>query len=445
MRLVRRTMARQFYAFGRPRVLQYLDELDQLQWQSRDELMARQRQHLVRLLEYANEHVPYYRELFASIGFQPADFAADPSTFEQLPLLTKAIVREQHERLITTDPSVRPSLLKVKTGGTTGEPLWLMQTPSYHDYNTAHVYHKMTWSGWQVGEPQAWLWGHGVVDGGRSLPARIKDWLVNRIESNAFLMSDESLEAFARQLEKNPGAVVWSYVSTMYQFAQFLRRRGHRIRARAVYTAAEPLYDYQRQYIQETFGCPVFNNYSSVEMGSIACECDHHTGLHITTRNCYVEVLREGRPVPDGQEGEFVLTNLTNFGFPLIRYRLEDWGRTSPYSCSCGRGLPLLEVVEGRIVDHFKARDGRLVWGAFLIPLMPLLGPVEQFQIVQTALDRLEFRVIAAGPLAEDKFDQVRQAVKKVLGADVQAELVLVDSLPTTPVGKHRYTVCEVK
>jgi len=437
----RQWIAKQFYALGKPNVLKYVNELDQMQWLSRDELVARQHQHLHRLLEYANSYVPYYRDLFKQIGFHPGDFAADPATFSDIPLLTKDNVRQNFDRLITTEEARRQTSTKTKTGGTTGEPLWLIQEPTYREYNTAHVYHKMTWSGWQVGQPQAWLWGHAVAGAGakRSFSMQAKDWLANRTESNAFHLTEERLEKLARQLEKQPGVVIWSYVSAMYRFAQFLQQRGHRIRARALYTAAEPLYSHQREFIEEIFACRAFDNYSCVEVGSIACECEQHDGLHITTRNCHVEVLREGKPVPEGTDGEFVLTNLTNLSFPLIRYRVEDWGSQSPKKCDCGRGLPMLNIVEGRIIDHFKTRDGRLVWGAFIIPMMPLLGSVKQYQIVQETMDRLVFRVIRTGPINEEKFRDIQQAIKTVLGDNVSAEIEYVDSLPSTPTGKHRY------
>ncbi len=447
MTQVRQKIAQFVYAAGKSDIISALNELMRLEGPSRDEVLARQRQDLYDLLQYVNQHVPYYRDLFKQIGFSPADFAADPACFSKLPTLNKSIVQQNLDRLVTADATIRPKMIKVKTGGTTGEPMWLMYDPTYRAYNTAHVYQEMMWAGWQLGQTQAWLWGHPVVGAAARMPMikRGKDWLANRIESNAFHITEESLERLAGQLEKRPGAQLWSYVSTMYRFAQFLQQRGHRIRLRAVHTAAEPLYDDKRAFIEQVLGCKVFNSYSCVEIGSIAAECERHNGLHMRTRNCYLEVLRDGQPVTDGEEGEFVLTTLTNRGFPLIRYRVEDWGRTSRQTCPCGRGLPLLEIVEGRTIDHFKTHDGRLVWGAFVIPMVPLLGPIRQYQIVQETLDSLIFRVIPNGPIDEARFQDIQDAVHKVLGENVMARLELVDSLPTTPTGKHRYTVSQVK
>lgn len=447
MKSLRETLAWGAYTFGKRDVVRYLKELQQLEWGGAADQHALQQRQLLRLLEYANTWVPYYRDLFREIGFQPGDFAANPTTFEQIPLLTKELIQQHYEKFITTAPEERAQLIKIKTGGTTGEPLWLMQSPAYRAYNTAHVYQEMTWSGWRVGQPQTWLWGHPVVGPPSRVPGwpRLKDWVANRMESNAFHITEQSMAELTQHLERQPGGVLWSYVSTLYRFAQFLEQRGRSLRLRAAYTAAEPLYDAQRAYLESVLHCPIFNSYSCVEIGSIACECEQHQGLHIRTRNCYVEVLRDGRPVPDDTAGEFVLTTLTNDGFPLIRYRIEDWGRKTARPCACGRGAPLLEVVEGRIIDHFRAPDGRLVWGAFVIPMMPLLGPIRQYQIVQQSATLLVFRIVRDGDIALEKFEDIRHAVKKVMGETMEARIEFVDSLPATPTGKHRYTVSEVK
>jgi phenylacetate-CoA ligase len=443
---IRQMISRPLYSITRPSMMRCLEELHQLQWLSKDELIARQHQWLARVLDYAYTYVPYYRDLFAEIDFHPNDFVNRPECFTELPLLTKDLVRQHHARLVTTEPAQQGNLIKAKTGGTTGEPMWFVLDQVYDDYRVAHNFFQMQWSGWQLGQPEGRLWGHVLAGdtGEKSAMIRLKEWLVRRFQSNAFHLTPESMEKFAAQLEKHPDAVVWSYVSTMYRFAQFVEQRGRAIKLHAVYTAAEPLYDYHREFIEGVFDCPVFNSYSSVETGDIACECDRHDGLHVMVRNCYLEVLRDGRPVPDGEEGEFVITNLTNLAFPLIRYKIEDVGIRRRGSCTCGRGLPVLEVVEGRIIDFFKTRDRGLVWGAFIVPMIPTLGEIKQYQIVQTSLDRIVIRIVRGGAVDEARFPEIRQACKTALGENVQVAFEYVASLPSTPTGKHRYVVSEV-
>jgi phenylacetate-CoA ligase len=443
----RQRIARPLYSVIRPRMLKRLDELNRLQWLGEDEQIALQYKRLQQVLEYANTYVPYYRDLFRKIGFQPPDFAADPTCFQDLPLLTKDIVRREFDRLVTTESKRQGWLVRDKTGGTTGEPMWYVQDRVYLNYMAAHTFQQMQWSGWQLGQPQGWLWGHLSARAGGKPPsavARLKDWMISRFTSNAYVLSQESMETFAAQLRKKPGSVVWSYVSTMYRFAQFVRQRGYRIKLQAVYTAAEPLFDYQRQVIESVFACRVFNSYSCREIGYIACECEQHDRLHIMMGNCHVEVLRDGEPAGDGEDGEFVLTNLTNLAFPLIRYRVEDWGKKSTGRCPCGRGLPMLDIVEARTVDLFRTRDGRTVYGTFANKLMPTLGDVKQFQVVQKSLDLVVFRLVRDGEIDRDKLLTVKEVSKATLGDNVEIRFEFVDDLPSTPTGKHRYLISEV-
>ncbi len=447
---IRQTLTKSLYTVTKPQLLANLQELERFQWLSLAELQALQQQYLQRLLEYAYTYVPYYRDLFNQIGLKPADVATDPTAFQKIPPLTKRLIRQNYDRLVTTEPSRRANLFRVKTGGTTGEPLWFTQDQIYRNYNFAHDYHIMTWSGWQLGQPQFWLWGH-VPDtaptGLKAMAGQAKDWLINRFDTNAFIMSPDSLTQFAKQLGQHPQGVLWSYVSTAYRFAQFLQERpalAAPIKLRAIYTAAEPLFDQQRALIEQVLGCRVFNCYSSIDTGDIACECDRHNGLHITMRNCYVEVLRDGQSVADGEAGEFVLTNLINYAMPMIRYQIEDWGRKSTRICNCGRGLPLVEVVEGRKIDLFKTRDGRTVYGAFAKDLLPTIGSVKQFQVVQKSLDLVIFRIVTESIINPEKLQHIEQATKNALGHNVTVQFEFVDSLPATPTGKHRYLVSEI-
>jgi phenylacetate-CoA ligase len=445
---LRQSLARLVYATGKKSILTYMAELDRLQWLPLEQILARQNQQRLALLEYARNYVPYYQKLFKQIGFEPGDFAANPAVWQQIPPLTKQIIRQNYNDLITLEPARRATLQPVKTGGTTGEPLWFQQDDTYRYYNTAHNYHAMTWSGWQVGHPQAWLWGYQPD----SLPTRgkllfkLKEALINRYTTNAYVLTSASMNEFTALLEKRvKNGVLWSYVSTMYRFAQFLQQRGHHLKLQAVYTAGEPLFNSQRQFIQQILGCPVFNSYSSIDTGDIACECEHHQGLHIMARNCYVEIWDNGQVVSHDQEGEFVLTNLTNYGMPLIRYKLEDWGKKSQKTCPCGRNLPLLEVVEGRKIDLFKTKDGRTVFASFANKTIAALGGVKQFQVIQKSLNLIVFRLVQDNPIDPLKLRQLEEYTKATLGADVGVKFEFVDSLPTTPTGKHRFLISEVK
>jgi len=445
---LRKKIATTAYSTIRPRMLKYLKQLNRLQWLSVDEQVFLQQRHLAQLLSYANTYVPFYRDLFKDVGFHPSDFIADPACFHELPLLTKEIVQVQHDRLITTEPRRRGHLVKGQTGGTTGEPMKFMQDRRFLDWRRACTFHVMGAASWEPGSPQGWLWGDILVRSTSWLATimrKLENWVVFKFNSNAFHLTDPSMTEFAAALERFPETVIWSYPSIAYSFARFVETKARNMVLGAVFTTAEPLYEYQREYIEEVLDCPVFNCYGTLEVGHIACECDRHRGLHTLMRNCYVEVLRDGEVVPDGHEGEFVVTNLTNLAFPFIRYRLEDWGMKSASPCTCGRGLPLLQVVQGRVIDFFKTRDRGRVWAAFLAPMMASLGDIKQFQIVQESVDLIVFRLIMErGKIQHSKFQQIQQACRIAMGNTVEARIEYVDALPSTPRGKHRFLVSTV-
>ena len=111
MTAVHQKVVRMLYSMTRSSMLEYLDELNRIQWLSVDELVSLQHKHLKQLLEYVNAYVPYYRDLFKEIGFHPSDFAANPACFQELPLLTKDIVRQNFDRLTTTESQRQDKLV----------------------------------------------------------------------------------------------------------------------------------------------------------------------------------------------------------------------------------------------------------------------------------------------------------------------------------------------
>src|SRR5690606_30639221 len=119
------------------------------------------------------------------------------------------------------------------------------------------------------------------------------------------------------------------------------------------------LLDRERELIERVMGCKVTNRYGCEEVGLIASECEEHRGLHINVDDVFLEVVDdEGRPVKPGIPGKILVTDLANYGMPLIRYRIEDVGILSDRQCPCGRGLPLMHSIMGRVADFLKRADG---------------------------------------------------------------------------------------
>lgn len=422
-------------------------ELDRTQWLGRQELLALQQQKLHRLLGYAYMYVPYYHRLFDQIGFRPADILEDPASFQRVPFLTKPLIRENFDDLLTTEAKRRERMTRLSTAGSTGQPLVFMQDINFRDQATAELHHHLTWSGWELGQPHAYLFGASFeASYARNLRAQLMNLALNRFVTNAYVLSEAKMHAFAARAMRRRPRLLFGYASSLYRFAQFVRDSPvYDLRfVDAVFSTSELLYPAQRQLIEDTFDCQVFNRYATRELGALACECKAHTGLHISVENVYVEILKDGVPTEPGETGDVFVTNLNNYGMPFIRYQLADAAAWHPDErCSCGRAHPLMKVVEGRHNDMFKRRDGGVVWGGIGNPLWNMEG-VRKFQFVQKTLDHVVVRIVSDGPFGQAQQAEVEKAVKTALGDDVRVDFEFPDEIPVERSGKHRYQICEV-
>jgi phenylacetate-CoA ligase len=427
-----------------------LAELDRNQWLSREKLLALQQEKLHRLLAYAYTFVPYYRRTFDQVGFRPDDILTDPIAFQKIPFLTKPLVRQNFDDLITTEKNRRNKLSRGSTSGSTGEPLVFLQDNNSRDSDSAYTNHFYMWSGWQFGQPHAHMYGtsFGLSKVGH-LRAQLEHWAFNRFKTNAYALSEESMQAFAAKAMRRRPRLLYGNSSAFFHFAQFLRDHpAYDLRfVDAVYCTSEVLYPAQRQLIEDTFDCRVFSLYGAWELGVLGCECEAHAGLHVAVENAYIEILKDGTPTEPGEAGDIFVTNLNNYGMPFIRYQLADVVAWHPDErCPCGRAHPMLKSVEGRSNDLFRSRDGRIVGsggGGIGNPLWDMEG-VRKFQFIQKTLDYVVVRIVKDGPMSQAQRAVVERAVRAALGDHVKLDFEFPEDIPIERSGKHRYQICEL-
>jgi phenylacetate-CoA ligase len=436
-------------ATGR-RVLERLNLLNQSQWLKSTELYALQQQKLLHLVKYAYQYVPYYRRTFDQAGFHPDELEYDRFSWQKIPFLTKAIIHENFDDLLTIEPQRRRQLSQVTTSGSTGHPLVFMQDKDYRDTVTADIQRHLGWAGWELGQPNAFIWGSNFeVSSAQSLRTRLIEWVWNRFTTNAFVLSQASLAAFTAQVQQRRPKLLFGYASSLHRFAQFVKENPayHDITFNGIFSSAEVLLPSVRQYLEDTFHCKVFNRYGSKELGGIACECEAHTGLHLSAENNYVEILFAGRPAQPGEMGDIIVTNLNNLGMPFIRYLTEDVGNWSEEKdCPCGRAAPMLQTIEGRLVDSFKTRDGRTAWAGFAgAGYSGLAHPsIKQFQIVQKSLDLIVVRLVKTGEVPQSTLNELEKTFKTAFGDNVEVQFEFPAEIPVLPSGKHRYAISEL-
>jgi phenylacetate-CoA ligase len=237
-----------------------------------------------------------------------------------------------------------------------------------------------------------------------------------------------------------------SMVTNLEYLAGLVSEQSERLpELRAVIAIGEPLTDLARGRIESGFGVPVKNLYSCSEAGYLASECPAGHGHHVHAENVLFEVLDEHhRPCGPGQTGRVVLTTLHNFMSPLIRYELVDEVTVGPERCPCGRGLPLLERIQGRRHILLRLPDGRVKFSIGLLAIMERVGGAHQFQFVQRAVDHVVLRVVPNRDWTAEHPGRLTDKVREFFGAPIRVEIETLERFPLPPGGKLATVVSEL-
>ncbi|MCK5074211.1 MAG: phenylacetate--CoA ligase family protein, partial [Bacteriovoracaceae bacterium] len=182
------------------------------------------------------------------------------------------------------------------------------------------------------------------------------------------------------------------------------------------------------------------------EFGDIAQECAKREGLHINCDRFVIEILNENiEPVAEGKSGELVITDLDNYGMPLIRYRIGDMASFKKTLCSCGRGLPLLEQVEGRTLDIVRAPNGNRLGGTFWTLLFRSRPGIKSFQVIQERLDEIIIKYVKDGSVANTDLLSFESHIHEKCGDNLNVHFVEVSSILKTASGKTRFVVSKLR
>lgn len=433
-------------AYDRVRGREYVERrnfLEGSQWWSAERIREFQWSELKKLLAHVFASVPYLKARYRAAGIAFEDLKSWDD-FRCLPTLTRAEINAHRRELCST--TYKGKLLPHATGGSTGVPTRFFRTYESYDWRTAAKDRAYSWTGWRLGEPALYLWGApvGSVPWRQALKTRAYEAVQRQLIVNTFRQDDALWDdVYARALKFRPMLVV-GYVSSLEAFADYLRRTGRTIPgATCAIAAAEPLHEDARERIEHGLGVPLSNTYGSREFMSIAAECECRDGLHVNAENLIVEPRDgdgDGSSLDSGPS-ELLITDLHNYGMPFVRYESGDLGRISHTSCPCGRGLPRLDAIEGRVVDALRAADGRTVPGEFFPHLLKDIPELAQYRVEQKSIERLVISVVLTGPLSESSENLMRGEVAKVFGPRTVCELQPVTHIPALSSGKRRVTV----
>jgi phenylacetate-CoA ligase len=428
-------------------VFRRLAEFRRWQWDDVETFRARQAAALGSLLSHAVSRVPFYAERAGDLS--STEIARDPfACLARFPALEREELVERFDSLAC---EMGRGGYVSSSGGSTGEPVRFLHDKDYLSSAIATTFLFFEWAGVPHGSRLVKLWGAPRDIGGSSipLPRRIADWMANRTTLDAFDMGEKAIDEHARAIARIGPVCVEGYADALYQLALHMEETGIApLRLSAVVSSAGTLLPHMRQKISGTFGAEVFDRYGTREVGNVAAECDRHNGMHVFGETSIVDVVDDsGRGLAPGEEGDVLITNLTNYTMPLIRYRIGDRAVWREGACDCKRPYPLLERIAGRSESRVVRADGGFVPAEFFIHILGVEhndGSIRKFQVVQESTERIRIRVVLRGGTAAPgpgAFDEIADRIKQMMGENCRVDFEVVDAIAPTATGKHRYVI----
>lgn len=410
-----------------------------------DEWTAYQTTELRRLLSHAVEEVPYYRKALAKQGVGRAEVEAfELRDIASLPLLDKGHMREEPDDFLA-ERTRSGRLHTYHTSGTTGTPLAIRLSGATHRrVVAAYEARCRRWAGVDYTKSRAMIGGRLVVPKAEAGPPY---WRYNAAERqlyfSAFHIAPHTAPEYAAALEKYAPDYLVGYASAHFFLARLIEEQGIDLsyRPQSILTSSEKLTPEMRSTLERVYDCEVFDGYSGVEACCLASECEEHR-LHVSPDAGIIELLDDtGEPVKPGEMGEIVATGLLNFDQPLIRYRTGDLAIWDEAPCPCGRAMPVLSQLVGRLEDTVIGADGREMvrfHGVFLG-----LSAVREGQVIQETLTDFRLRLAVEPSFGEADKSVIRDRFAERLGS-VSIAFELVPEIERTERGKYRAVISHV-
>jgi phenylacetate-CoA ligase len=395
------------------------------------------------ILHRAATKVPYYKNYWENERKQGN--RASWAYLENWPFLSKEAVRQNPKAFVAEDCHIS-KMYTDHTSGTTGTPLVIYQTKETIRYWYALSEARWRrWYGVSIHDRWALFGGQMVTAFTRHQPPF---WVwnsgSNQLYFSAYHLNKEATPHYNKALISHKINYIIGYPSAIYSLARFgLELKLDPPKVNLLLSNAEPLYDFQQTIIESFFRNRIYDTFGLAEKVFAASECKDNF-MHLWPEVGYYEVLnKDSKPQKIGESGRLISTGLINHDMPLIRYETGDqvainW-KFNP--CKCGRTLPTLTKIEGRVDDLIITKDGREI--GRLSPVLKKDYQIREAQIIQEDIDRFTIRYVKADQKSKVDFKGLEKALCQRVG-DVHVDFEAVEHIPRTKSGKFRAVVSKL-
>ncbi len=396
---------------------------EKIECMSREEMTSLQDERLVKLVEYVYNNVEFYRKRMDEHGVKPSDIKGI-ADITRLPYTTKDDLRDTYPFGLFAAP--HSSIVRVHaSSGTTGKATVVGYTKNDIDIWSECVARCMSMAGITKDDIIQIAYGYGLFTGGLGA-----HYGAERLGAMVVPMSTGNSKKLTTMMVDFGATAIACTPSYLLHLSEVLRDEGllDKIKLRAAICGAEPWTEKMRTEIESRLNITAHDIYGLSEiMGpGVACDCKHHTGLHICEDHFYPEIINPKtlEPVADGETGELVFTTITKEGIPLIRYRTKDLTSITHEKCECGRTSARISRFKGRSDDMLIIRGVNVFPSQVEAALIEVKEVTPHYMMIidrENNLDTLEIQVEIDAQYYTDEVKGIERLTKKIATVIQQA------------------------
>lgn len=408
--------------------IKHLKEWNQFDLKSSKELAEIQKKRLFKILTHAQETVPFYKNKIDK------SFTDPYQTLKKLSVLSKTLLTEKREELVSNQFSVE-ELSKNFSSGSTGVQSYSYSLPKDVFLNQAIQRHWFLWTGYRQGDP---VMQFGISPQ-RTLVKKLKDIFFNATYVNAFSISEEDCEQLYLKLKKKKIQFMIGYPSAIYQLAKWMKENEKKHQIKSIISLGDKLFSHYEKLFKDVFNNPlVMDTYGCAEGFLIAARLDHPY-YYISSPHVVVEIVDdEGNEVKDGEMGHVLLTSLTNYAQPFLRYKLGDLAVRLPkneYPESLQFNYPLLKRIVGRETDAIHTPTKISLTVHSFTGIFEYYEEIIQFKVIQTSSDQLKIEYISDTEI-ETIIKEINEKLCELTQNSMDIDFERVDKISAMKSGK---------
>lgn len=404
---------------------------------------------LRKMVRYAAETVPYYRDLFRKEGIDPGCIKT-VQDLRRLPLLQKKMLRQNPHLFLSTSRLGKESM-QFTTSGSTGEPARI-----YHDR-----YSMLANIAYGERERLPLSLVCGKKSGFKKLYIVRQSSTVGKVwdfyRQNTFIPSSRPrlllnvLQPINQIVDAvnsyRPDIIIGygSYLEALFRTLMFQQSQMHL--PGALLYGGDSMSDGGKTFVEKEFNVPVLSVYDAIESFKLGFVCEARRGFHIHEDLCHVRIVdANGSDLPLGEKGEVVISNLVNRGTVLLNYCLGDLASLSIERCPCGRTLPLLSTLEGRVEDIIFPAEGGFVHPRAVWTLLSQRNEIVRYQLIQYKPDQFELKLVTVDHQPHRQVvEDIVAGLRRLLGESSEIETTFHESLEPEKSGKFRPVISKCR